>query len=504
MKRLLFLLIPLIFLGCTNQSQQMQVDVHGDQVSDSHNKTHAQESKTVFSENAELFVEFHPLVVGQLSTFSAHLTKLSNQKPFEKGKLTVSLVANKKGIKNSVDSPAEMGIFKSGLIPQKTGKHKLIFEFEQNGEKEKFTIDNVEVYKSEELAEEALSEIEKSKDVKFQKENIWKMDFAVKEIEKQDFNNVVNVSGEILPAQNDKTIISSRSEGFVFFDRTILKGMQINRGENLLSISGGDIAGQNIVSEYLQSKNNFELLKTEHERAERLLPKNLISEKEYLKIKSDFQNAKVVFDNLSKNYFDGSDKITASCDAFVDDVFVSQGEFVNIGQALLSIIKNQRVLLKAEVPQQYFNSINKIQSANFSPSYSDTIYNTDNLDGELISYGKSSNESSVYTPVYFEINKPEGLIPGSFVDIFLISDNIKNAIAIPTESIMENTGKYFVFVQNSGEGFEKREIKILASDGNNVQVSGGLNNGDRVVTKGAYRIKLASMTNELPSHGHVH
>ena len=105
---------------------------------------------------------------------------------------------------------------------------------------------------------------------------------------------------------------------------------------------------------------------------------------------------------------------------------------------------------------------------------------------------------------FFEINKPEGVIQGSFVDIFLISDDIENAIVIPKESIMENTGHYFVFVQNSGEGFEKREIQILASDGNNVQVEGGLNAGDRVVTKGAYRIKLASMSNALPSHGHVH
>lgn len=504
MKRLLFLIIPIIFLGCNNQSQQMQVDVHDETPSNSHSVSHIQESKTVYSENAELFVEFHPLVVGQLTTFSAHLTKLSNQKPFKKGKLTVSLLANKKGIKNIVDSQLEKGIFNPGLIPKKAGKYKLIFEFEQNGEKENFVIDPVEVYQSEESAEEALNKIEKSQDIKFQKENIWGMDFAVKEIEKQDFNNVINVTGEIISAQNDKTIISSRSEGFVFFDRTILKGMQIDRGEDLLSISGGDITGQNIVSKYLQAKNNYELAKIEFERSEKLLPKKLISEKEYLNIKSDFQNAKVVFDNLSKNYFDGSDKITASCDAFVDDIFVSEGEFVNIGQALLSIIRNQRVLLKAEVPQQYFNSINKIQSANFSPSYSNRIYNTDDLEGELISYGKSSNESSVYTTVYFEITKPEEIIPGSFIDVFLISDNIENAIVIPKESIMENTGHYFVFIQNSGEDFEKKEVQIIASDGNNFQVSGGLTVGDRVVTKGAYRIKLASMTNKLPSHGHVH
>lgn len=506
MKRFIFLLIlPIVFLGCNNQSENMQGHVHENPAgSDSHTETHAQETKTVFSENAELFVEYHPFVVGQLTTFSAHLTKLSNHKPYEEGRLTVSLLGDKKGIRSSVDSPVEKGIFKPSLISKNIGTYKLVFEFEQNGEKEKFLIDHVEVYQSEEIAEEVLSKNEKSQDIIFPKEEIWKVDFAIKKIEKQSFNNVVNVSGEILPAQKDKIIISSRSKGFVFFDRNLLKGMQLHKEENLFSISGGEISGQNLVTEYLQANNNFLLAETELERAKKLLPKKLISEKEYLKIKSNWKNTKVVYNNLSKNYINGSDKVTASFDAFVDDVYVSEGEFVNIGQALLSIIRNQRVLLKAEVPQQYFNSIHKIQSANFSPSYSDKVYNTNDLGGKLISFGKSSDESSIYTPVYFEITKPQELIPGSFVDIFLISDDIENAIVIPNESIMENTGHYFVFVQNSGEGFEKREIQIVASDGNNVQVVGGLNVGDWVVTKGAYRIKLASMTNALPSHGHVH
>ena len=506
MKQFIYLLLfPIIFLGCNNQAEDTHGHDHGNSAdSSSYGETHANESKTVFSKNAELFVEFHLLVVGQLTTFSAHLTKLSNQKPFEKGKLTVSLLDNKGGIRNSVDSPVEKGIFKPALIPKTAGKYKLVFDFEQNGKKERFVIESVEVYQNEEIAVEALSKNEKSQYIHFLKEEIWEMDFAINKIEKQNFNNIINVSGEILSAQKDRSIISSRSEGFVFFDRNLLKGVQLHKGENLFSISVGDISGQNLVTEYLQAKNNFLLAETDLKRAEKLLPKKLISEKEYLKIESDFQNTKVVFDNFSKNYIDGSEKVIAGFDAYVDDVYVSEGEFVTIGQALLSIIRNKRVLLKAEVPQQYFNSINKIQSANFSPSYSDKIFSTNDLNGKLISIGKSSDESSIYTPVYFEINKPEGLIPGTFVDIFLISDDIENAIVIPKESIMENKGHYFVFVQNSGEGFEKREIQILASDGNNVQVEGGLNAGDKVVTKGAYRIKLASMSNALPSHGHVH
>jgi multidrug efflux pump subunit AcrA (membrane-fusion protein) len=37
-----------------------------------------------------------------------------------------------------------------------------------------------------------------------------------------------------------------------------------------------------------------------------------------------------------------------------------------------------------------------------------------------------------------------------------------------------------------------------------VQVLEGVNVGDRVVTKGAYLIRLSTMSSAVPAHGHVH
>ncbi|WKZ19450.1 MAG: hypothetical protein QY310_02550 [Candidatus Jettenia sp. CY-1] len=59
-------------------------------------------------------------------------------------------------------------------------------------------------------------------------------------------------------------------------------------------------------------------------------------------------------------------------------------------------------------------------------------------------------------------------------------------------------------MQTSGEGFQKRELKIRVSDGMNVQVLAGIKEGERVVTKGAYQIKLATISGKMPAHGHEH
>jgi hypothetical protein len=37
-----------------------------------------------------------------------------------------------------------------------------------------------------------------------------------------------------------------------------------------------------------------------------------------------------------------------------------------------------------------------------------------------------------------------------------------------------------------------------------VQITEGVKAGDRVVTKGAYLVRLASLSTSVPAHGHVH
>ena len=69
---------------------------------------------------------------------------------------------------------------------------------------------------------------------------------------------------------------------------------------------------------------------------------------------------------------------------------------------------------------------------------------------------------------------------------------------------MEDQGNHYVYVQTAGERFEKRNVELGASDGLHMQLLSGVKPGERVVTKGAYQIKLSSASGEVPSHGHEH
>ena len=69
---------------------------------------------------------------------------------------------------------------------------------------------------------------------------------------------------------------------------------------------------------------------------------------------------------------------------------------------------------------------------------------------------------------------------------------------------MEEDGRPIAFVQVAGETFQKRDLTTGIRDGDWVQVLSGVGEGERVVTKGAYAIRLASVSSAIPAHGHVH
>ena len=51
---------------------------------------------------------------------------------------------------------------------------------------------------------------------------------------------------------------------------------------------------------------------------------------------------------------------------------------------------------------------------------------------------------------------------------------------------------------------ERRPVQLGKRNGEYVEVLTGLKAGEYVVTKGAYQVKMASMSSQVPAHGHEH
>ena len=461
---------------------------------------------TLYTEKTELFVEFKPLVVGQTSKFASHLTVLGeNFKALTDAKITVSLIVGENGIKNSVDAPSSPGIFRLALSPKTAGTGTLVFDIVTKDFTDKITIENVVVYADMKTALAKQPEPAETGDISYLKEQAWKVEFANQAVKKQTFNDVIKTSGQILSAPGDEMIVTAKASGVVVFSgKNTIVGSAVNSGNSLFTITGADMTESNIDASVKDAKANYLKAKADYERSKLLVADKIVSEKDYQQVKLQFENAQTSYNTVSKNYSAKGQNVLSPMSGFVKNVLVTEGQFVPSGTPLATISKNKRLLVQANVSQNYFSRLSSITSANFKTPQSDVVYNTTALNGRIVSYGKSASASTPFIPVTFEIDNAGQLVSGSIIEIYLKSSTIADALVVPISALIEEQGIFYVYVQIGGESFQKREVKLGASDGLNVQVLSGIIENERVVTKGGYQIKLSSASGALPAHGHEH
>ena len=461
---------------------------------------------TLYSDKSEIFVEFKPLIVGSVAKLAAHFTILGEKfLPLTEGSVTVSLIVDGKGLKQTSDTPSVPGIYRLSLKPRTAGIGKLVFNIKTKNYTDEITIENVKVYADEKSALAEQPEESGSSNITYLKEQAWKVEFANAPVKKQAFSNIIKTSGQILSAPGDEMIVTAKANGIVLFtgNKTII-GSSVNEGTALFTITGGDLAEGNIDANYKEAKANYEKAKTDYDRAKELVKDKIVSEKDFQETKLKYDNAQIAFNTLAKNYSANGQTVSSAMNGFVKNIFVTEGQFVEAGTPLATISKNKKLILQANVSQKYFNNLSAITSANFKTTDNEKVYSTQELNGKVISYGKSASASSPFIPVTFEIDNSGNIISGSVAEVYLKSFPIPDAMVIPVSSLIEEQGNFFVYVQTEGESFQKREVKLSATDGINVQVLSGVAEGERVVIKGAYQIKLSTVSGTLPGHGHEH
>jgi multidrug efflux pump subunit AcrA (membrane-fusion protein) len=108
-------------------------------------------------------------------------------------------------------------------------------------------------------------------------------------------------------------------------------------------------------------------------------------------------------------------------------------------------------------------------------------------------------------PIIFELPNPGGVLkPGMFAKVLLHTGETVRGVAIPESAIVDDGGRPVVFVLEGGESFYRRPIRTGIRSGGWVQVLEGVKEGERVVSRGAYELKLSTATGAAVGHGHTH
>ena len=324
----------------------------------------------------------------------------------------------------------------------------------------------------------------------------------VNTVEPGTFHQVIKTSGQVLAAQGDESVAVATVAGVVSFrNKNVVEGMQVGKGSPLLTLSSQNMAEGDPVQ---KARIAYEVSKKEYERMKALVASKIVSEKEFAQAKQAYENARISYEAVARNHTPQGQTVTAPIGGYVKSLLVKEGDYVSVGQPLVSITQNRRLFLRADVSEKYYNALPSVASANFSTPYNNKVYSLTDLNGRLLSYGKASGEGSYYIPVTFEFDNKGEVVPGSFVEIYLLTKPMEGVISVPRSALTEEQGSFFVYLQIDEECYRKQLVTLGADDGERVQVLTGLHAGDRLVTKGAYQVKLAGATNAIPAHSHEH
>jgi len=97
-------------------------------------------------------------------------------------------------------------------------------------------------------------------------------------------------------------------------------------------------------------------------------------------------------------------------------------------------------------------------------------------------------------------NADEKLWPGEFVNARLLVDTRKDVVVIPPLAVQRGPRGLFAWVVKSDNTVEPRPIETSATTGDRTIVVSGVNDGDRVVTDGQYKLQTnAPVTITAPS-----
>ena len=503
MNKILFL----ILLVWTSMACNRQADQDPDSDVQMHEHDELSSTYTLFSESLEFYVEHPALVSGEGSEILVHLTRTDSYEPCSEGTVRFEM----DDISLTGGKASTPGIYRIPFSPKNGGDFLAEISYKENDLEESVEAhmhaysDHADLHEPAKDTDGHDHPSEQPGEITFLKEDAWRSDFLVEKIQRGSFHTVIPTSGELMPMPGEKTSISSTTRGIVHFaDPKLVQGAQVKQGQLMFFISSESLVEDNLRLRYEEIKNRLEKSRTTYLRHSQLYKTGAISQRQYLESRTTYTEDSLNFYNLDTQISEEGIHIVAPASGSIHELNLNDGMHVTEGDVLAVLSPDLNLLLRADLPQQFFHYSQSISTANFRPAYSSEIIAVDELRGELLAVGHSVKENDHYLPVNLLLKNDGRLLEGAFVEVYLIAGERDHVLTVPVSALGEEQGGKYVFVQVSGESYSKRRVQTGPGDGRRVEILSGLAEGERVVTRGTILVKAASLETGEIDHGHSH
>lgn len=478
--------------------------------------------ETRFTDRTELFVEFPTLVAGLESPFAAHVTLLDSFKPLAAGRVSVVLSGDGAADERfEVVSPTVPGIFRPVAKPAHAGPRDLRIEIEGDGFSDRHDLGTVQVHSDVAAASSGTSEPDEPGGITFLKEQQWRVPFATAPVSERTLRASLRTHGVLRARSDGEAKVAAPLTGRVITpaDQAPRVGMSVTPG-TVLSVIAPRLSDDTDPSELARAveraRRDLDLAKKERSRLESLYGSNAVPERRVLEARhseSDASSDLATAEHRLRQYEGihrstdeqpaGRVAVRSPIAGTLVEALVAPGEFVEEGRTLFEVVDLGRLWLEARIPEADLTRVRDVRGAWFEIEGLGAPIEV--AESGIVAKPGVVDPASRTAPLVFEVpNADRNLAVGMFADVNVLTGDARAVLAIPTSAIVDEAGESVAYVERGGETFERRSLTLGVRDGDHVEVTGGLAPGDRVVTKGAYAVRLAAASGAVPAHGHAH
>ena len=458
---------------------------------------------TIWTDSTELFMEHPALVVGDSGKFAVHLTDLTDFTPLRSGRITMRFQPRGGGapLVATQEVPRAPGIYGPAPRFSAAGVYDLTILVDSPQAQDSITVPDLRVYAT---AEEAPRDDGGGEEgISFLKEQQWKTPgfrtaFAVA----GSMSGTFGAPGEIGPAAGRYAEVAATTTGLVDpsgLSSAPIPGRRVTRGQVLAWLVPS--LGEGGSAAYAEARARLREAEDERERARRLVDAEAAPARRLHEAEIRLAAAREALAGFGTTAADGRVAIRSPLSGVVASRNITPGSRVEAGTILFTIIDPSVVWLTANVPAPMATQIGRGSGATFL------------IDGDgrwrevrsIVSIGSIIDPATRTLPVIYQVSNPDGRIRiGALASVTVRTGAPEGGILIPAAAIIEENGRPVVFVQVSGETFEKRDLQLGPRTSDQVLVRTGLKAGERIVTGSAYQVRLASLSTSVPAHGHEH
>jgi multidrug efflux system membrane fusion protein len=185
--------------------------------------------------------------------------------------------------------------------------------------------------------------------------------------------------------------------------------------------------------------------------------------------------------------------IVATNDGRMGVRMVDPGNIVHASDqgAIAILTQTEPITVTFTLPAQ---TLDDVRDAMARGAVEVAAYDRDNV--RLLSTGTLSTIDNLIDPATASYrlkatfkNDDERLWPGEFVNVRLLVDTRKDVVVIPPPAVQRGPHGLFTWVVKSDNTVEPRPIQTGTTTGNSTIVSAGIDDGERVVTDGQYKLQ---------------